>query len=53
MKKKDLSFSNLIRALDRKWGHTYEDPEPEPEGTELWKQLIQLPLNHKAEIKED
>jgi len=28
-KKKDSSHHSLIRELDKKWKHTYEDPESE------------------------
>ena len=24
----NLGFSSMVRQLDEKWGHTYEDPAP-------------------------
>lgn len=29
--KKDLSFESLVKAINEKWGHTYEDPPQEEE----------------------
>jgi hypothetical protein len=40
--KKDLTFSSLVRAIDEKHGHTYEDPPPEPEEDE---RQLELPLD--------
>lgn len=24
---KDISFESLVKAINEKWGHTYEDPQ--------------------------
>jgi hypothetical protein len=62
MTKKELeaaSFSNLIRAIDKKWGHTYEDVKEEDlvlsaaekaGWDDNYKTLIieELPLNNKV-----
>jgi len=52
MDKKDLSFSKLVRDLDKRWSHTYEDP-PQEEEAPVWELLLTLPLNDKAGNKED
>jgi hypothetical protein len=38
-KTKFFTFSQLVAAIDKKWGHTYEDPKPE-EGTILVETVV-------------
>lgn len=51
MTKKDVTFSKLVQDIDKKWGHTYEDPPEEPD--HVWELLITLPLNDKANKQEE
>ena len=52
--KKDLSFSSLVRAIDEKWGHTYEDVKLTEADWDLslFMEMIS-PLNDKAEQEKE
>lgn len=49
---KDLTFSSLVRAIDEKWGHTYEEVEVAAVDWDLDTLMIP-PLNDKAEKEKE
>lgn len=47
------SFSELVRELDKKWGHTYIPYEEAPYGEETLVAMELPPLSYKAGGEEE